>query len=123
MEIPYLRAQHDLLNELTLTLEQIPSDGGQRTLRNALRTWSEMVFDQLGDDGDWSGRPRFSADDKVTFTELAGLADGGRTIHTRRTRGRIINPAMSRGVRGYIIRDELGTLYRWVPEIDLEPAR
>lgn len=116
-ETPYLRGQLDLLNELTITLESIPSDGGQRTLRNALRAWVEMVGQQLGDFA--PDRPRFVPDQKVTFTELT--SDG--VVRTARIRGRVINAIRSHSIAGYVVRDELGTLYRWVPEVDLEPAR
>lgn len=117
-ETPYLRGQLDLLNELSLTLEQIPGDGGQRQLRHALRDWITMVGEQLGDF--IPGGPRFALDQKVSYTILA---TDEIVLRTYRVRGRIISPERSHSVAGYIVRDEHGDDYRWVPEIDLEPAR
>ncbi len=116
-ETPYLRGQLDLLTELSLTLEQIPGDGGQRQLRNALRTWINMVGEQLGEFT--PGQPRFTPDEKVSYTVLA---TDETVLRTYRVRGRIISADKSHSVAGYIVRAEHGDDYRWVPEIDLEPS-
>lgn len=116
MEVPYLRGQADLLIELQLTLDVIPNSGGQRTLRNALRAWAEKVRAEIGDR--YSPEYRYAPDDKVTFTTVDSLL-----TKPLRVRGIVVRAVDSNHVRGYVVLSETERTHRWMPEVDLEPAR